>query len=261
MIKRLKVLALVFSAWTSAAFATPVTLGLAGIFQSAPTDNLANPANGNQLSSFVGRSFSSSFTWESNPVGISSPPNNGVPYYTQLNNAGDRAWAFFPPSRPTFNSGAFGYTGQNVVIETQNDWYYDGSEGMLAAGTYDVVNINGWMIDVPCGDIYTCPPGVQLPAVNFNFSISLIGSADLLGGRDVLPGADLAVDKLVFGAASLAKYNNLNQIVGEASTWGTVSGSFNDLTIQAVPEPNVLALLALGALGCVVSRKRKKSAI
>lgn len=227
-----------------------------GIFLSS---DIADPGQ-NSLSALIGKSFSFSFLVDSNPALVCNQPACNVAnvHMDTAPNAG--GWVENGLSSNISVSGVGSYNSNETVWSTRinqvlaNDVTFAGTT-YLAGTLLSEFGVNAWMpgmIALPGATSTLNDNGI---VSGLNAELGFFGLNSMLGGVAPYPSA-LPQQGIVGAFASITEYANGVQ-VGHVQLEGTVSGSFADVQITPVPEPETDAMLLVG-LGLLAGTTRRR---
>lgn len=225
----------------------------AGVFETAPQDVLSDPTSPNRLAGLLGASFTASLTWDAAEVLASST------------NQGDSTVIWAMPGRGSLSIAGQSITPDFTFVATRNDFYYDGSLGVLPAGYYDEITLSGAQGCAATGPQYfgTCLYAPGAPA-RWSYSIVLVGDAGMLADEGLsLPTAALFnASRLLAIGAELDLTVNGNELVGVLETLGADPArlarlSFNEVAVVPEPATSLLAFAGLMAVGIRARAARK----
>lgn len=245
-----KLVALLAAATLSVAAhgAAPFSTGqLTGVFNAPLFDELYDPTQPNVAADWMGRSFSASVSWSEDNL-----------YAVDLdgNDEHEREWALVGVGGMTVD-GKGAIHPDLTYVAVQHHWVYDGSVGVLPAGTYEVLTLWGAQYCTKAtAEPYfgTCLTEAGAPQRTL-YSIDLIGSAGMLGGpAGELPlASSIRTDRVLAVLASVEIFANNTQLIGGVGLVDTSAGRLDNLvlTTTAVSEPSsaLLCLLGLAAFG------------
>lgn len=209
-----------------------------GQFTDVLLDDLHDPGAPNQLADWLGQGFTVQMAWSASAV------QRVDPVHVEF----DRAWQLLGNGSISVGASFAASSTLNYLGKT-NNWFYDGSLGILPAGHYDQFTLFG--MTVACsGDSCNTPPGTP---PRYEWSIDLIGSPGMLPLGNALPTVgDIQLDKVLLVETIVTKYDG-GLLVGGVESRDTSPTRLDrlSLTVSPVPEPStaVLALLGLAGLG------------
>lgn len=242
----LKFIAVMVAALVAAAPAqaqNQFTITTTGQFTHDLLDDLTDPTAPNQLADWLGQSFTVRLSWSGAAVQRVDPVHDEF----------DRAWQLQGNGSISIG-GSFAATSTINYLGKTNDWFYDGSLGILPAGHYDQFTLFG-MTAGCSGDPCTTPPGSP---PRYEWSIDLIGSPGMLPQGNALPTvSDLQLDKVLVVGTVVTKYDG-SLLVGGVETPDASASRLDrlSLTVSPVPEPSGAALALLGLAGLGLWRRR-----
>jgi hypothetical protein len=242
------------------AAAAPYTINVSGTFHMN-SEELDNPSNPNSLAFLDGLSFTGSFTLDNAPSSL-----NPDQYTKEINNDDNEVTYWFHGANyynvtmSIPDASGMSWVGPGSGAGVENEFYYDGSQGFVPAGTYDNVGFFGWAPGMTCTNCINdidWSEGTPLTS-GYTFGLTLFGYANMLQGQDNL-GIDENLANVLIGEMYLEQYES-GIVIGAVGTFGAVSGSLNALSVTPVPEPETYALMLVG-LGLVgfAARRRKKA--
>lgn len=213
-----------------------------GAFETAPQHVLADPTLPNRLAGLLGSNFTASLTWDPAEVLASST------------NDGDSTAIWALPGRGSLSIAGQTITPEFTFVSTRNDFYYDGSFGVLPAGFYDEITLSGAQGCAATGPQYfgTCVAVPGAPA-RWSYSIVLIGSASMLADAGLsLPTAALFdATRLLAVGAELDLMENGNELVGALETLSADPTRLTRLSlteVAVVPEPATYLFMCAGLI-------------
>lgn len=234
--------------------ATALEFKISGVFDGVGEVDPNSYFSGNRLAELLGTAYSSSFT-----VGTDLSSTQ----YTNIGPDGNAAWLFKTDYKNSLSNAGFSYSNRpTVVASVTNDVHSDGLDGSLPAGTYDKVEIVGWLYDSGSGHIFGEQPVVK--GFNVLQGIELIGTSDLLSDKTTFPFGSLDLRKVLYGQYFLTLFYD-GVVVGAIEQDpplffenGVLSGPGMSIAVTAVPEPSMFSLLVFG-IPLVFVRRRQAS--
>ncbi len=260
--------------------AAPITISVSGVFDTVP-----DLLGGNVSSDLLGTSYSASYTVDTNPatatiigrkIKESEVDFSGVPvdahgwsfFSSVMNSDGTYSLSGTPRNTLTTTKGSFS-NGQVTHITVTNNFNYDGSEGILPAGVYDILTIGGlWHNFSSCtglSEIESNGCNNFAPGLNIFTDFMLIGTSEMFQDSLAYPlDGHMDLSKVLYGTFGLeVKFNGVTTGVAIQDppltlVNGVLVGPDMSVTV-AVPEPGTFALLpmGLGLMGLVARRRQR----
>lgn len=243
-----------------AASANAQSITVVGKWQTDPDF----PQGPNQLQGWLQKDFSLQLAW---PAGLPVSSNEGG--YPADKEGYSKAWVWQDAANVHLTVDGVAphaLASPLTYLQLTNDFSYDGSQGLLDAGIYDVFELSG-MSDL-------CPAAGQLPywgtcvaspgyPDRYTYSILLIGPQHTFSNAPDLPNlSQIASANWLVAGAAVNFYVDGGIDVGAVESLTVLSPLHSQslLISLAVPEPSSYALLLIG-LGLIgVATRRNASA-
>lgn len=261
--------------------AAPITISVSGVFDTVPTI----PGGNNVSSDLLGTAYSASYTVSTNPADAtihgqklreSDVDSSGVPvdahgwsFFSSAINS-DGTYQLSGPPRNTLTTTQNSFSdGQVTDIEVTNNFNYDGSEGTLPAGVYDILTINGqWHDFTSCSGQYEIEEnGCNnfAPGLNLWTQFELIGTSNMFQDSIAYPfDGHMDLSQVLYGTfLHRADFNGvMTGLAIQDPPLTLVNGVLVGPGMSAavtVPEPGTFVLLSmgLGLMGLVARRRQR----
>lgn len=149
-------------------------------------------------------------------------------------------------------ASAMNFSSPLTYVQVTDNWLYDGAQGLLNAGTYDVLVLSGISATCPStGPAYwgECVQSDDHPGF-YRYSVSLYGADHVFATRDEPPSLALVGSApwlLVF--AQVDRYVQGNVFAGSVDYRNPLGPQpSHTLQVSVVPEPSSWAVLLAGLL-------------
>jgi hypothetical protein len=257
----------------SSAKADIVTFTVNGTWGSLGADV---PADTNVLAPLVGAGYTLSESIGTNSAYLIRSETN-----LSVTPPIERAWFFSTTSGISTGTINYSHGLGGVVADAQDNFAYDGSGGLLPAGSYDVIELTGWARGSgPAVDPIACPdrgigpsllgdsaPGpCSLAGPNLAVDLTIIGTANLFSGISSIPFGSLDLSQVLYVQTEAQSYFNGIETgdIRQDPPVSYVDGAFVGPGISMAvvdsptPEPATWALMAggFGLAGAALRRRR-----
>lgn len=234
-------------------------INVRGTFLSS---DIADPGQ-NSLNDLIGKSFSFNFVVDSNPALVCNQAACDVASVHMDTAPNASGWVENGLSSHISVGGVGSYDSNATVWSTRinrtlaNDVTFAGTT-YPAGALFSEFSVNAWMpgmVAIPGATSTLNSNGI---VSGINAELGFFGLNAMLGGVGPYPSA-LPQQGIVGAFASITEFANGVQ-VGHVQLEGTVSGSFSDVLITPVPEPETFAMLlsGLGLLAGMTCRRRQR---